>query len=96
MLLLGLLACLKYEEGRAQEGELACDLREVCDALEVVGYDDVEVCIAHATSQDWPACEGYRAEQMEACLDAWEAAVEAKDCTLTTASPAVCAVVCGG
>lgn len=94
MLLVGLLACLEYEEGRAQEGELACQLREACDALEVVGYETVEECIADATDQDWADCEDYREAQMQECLEAWTAAVDSVDCGLTTASPPVCAQVC--
>ncbi len=94
MLLLSLLACLKYEEGRALEGELACELRAACDALEEVGYTDVADCIADATNQDWADCEDYHEAQLQDCLDAWTAAVETSDCTLTASPPAVCAQVC--
>lgn len=94
MLLLGLLACLEYADGRAQEGELACQLREACDGLEVLGYDDVDQCIEDATGQEWVDCDNYREPQMRECLEAWSAAVASKDCSLTTASPAVCAQVC--
>lgn len=90
-----LVGCLKYEEGRAEEGEIACRLREVCDTLEAVGYADVDTCITGATGQEWGDCPGYSEERLQECLDAWEAAVEAKDCALSEDPPDVCAQVCG-
>ncbi|GDX81947.1 hypothetical protein LBMAG42_37580 [Deltaproteobacteria bacterium] len=90
-----LVGCLKYDEGRAEEGELACRLREVCNTLETVGYDDVESCITSATGQDWGDCPDYSAERLLDCLDAWEAAVETKNCALSEDPPDVCAQVCG-
>jgi hypothetical protein len=93
-MLLLLAACLEYEEGRAEEGELACQLREACDALEIVGYASVDDCIADATSQTWVECEDYREAQMVECVEAWEAAVEAADCDVLSTAPPVCAQVC--
>ena len=90
-----LVGCLKYDEGRAEEGELACRLREACDTLEAVGYDDVDACITSATGQEWRECPGYSEERLQESLDAWEAAVEEPDCSLSEDPPDVCAQVCG-
>ncbi|MFZ5479374.1 MAG: hypothetical protein ACOZNI_21600 [Myxococcota bacterium] len=80
LILLG--GCLSYEEGQAQVGELNCELAEACDRLATWGYDDVDACVEHAVNEpyDEADCAAYDAKAMRACIDAYEAAVEASDC----------------
>ena len=87
--------CLTYEEGREAEGEAACRLRDECNLLGEVGYDDAADCIAEATSQQWPVCDAYQAERMQECLDAWDAAIDDAACDVLREPPEVCAKVCG-
>lgn len=88
-----LLACITYEEGMAAQGEFHCQLLEACGELETVGYDNVDDCTVAAQGQKWPVCEksDYDAEDMQTCVDEWEAAVEAKTCD---AAPPACTSVC--
>ena len=88
--------CLKYEDGMAQQGKLACKLRDACGTLEVVGYSAVSDCIADATEQDWQDCPDYSQELMQTCVDAWKAAVDAEDCSLLENPPDACAQACSG
>ena len=92
-MILFLLGCIEYEEGMAEQGALHCKLLDVCGELAAVGYENVDDCISDAESQSWIACErsAYDAEDMQACVDGWEAAVESKTCD---ANPAECASVC--
>ncbi len=90
MILLVLLGCgPTYEEGMIEQGRLHCELLEACDQLAAVGYDSVNACIEDAESQDFAECPGdaYRSDNMQACVEAWEAAVASEDCD---ASPAEC------
>lgn len=91
-----LAGCVKYEEGQAEVGTLACQLHDVCGSLPTLGYDDVDACITDATHQDWLDCPGYSAEIMQKCVDAWQAAVDDEACDVESAPPAVCLQVCGG
>ena len=89
-LVAGLAACgPTYEEGMMAQGRLHCELLEACDALADVGYDSVGACITDAEGQNFGDCPGdaYRADNMAACVEAWEAAVAATECD---ASPVEC------
>ena len=90
-----LIACITYEEGMAEQGALHCTLLDVCGELVDIGYDNVDDCISDAEGQIWPECDksAYDAEDMQACVDSWSAAVDAKACD---AAPAECTSVCDG
>ncbi len=90
MILLALFGCgPTYEEGMIEQGRLHCELLEACDELGTVGYDSVNACIESAEAQDFSDCptSAYRSESMQACVEAWEAAVANEDCD---ASPTEC------
>ncbi len=96
VLLTGLGGCLKYEEGMAEQGTLACQLHDACGSLATLGYDTVDECVTDATNQEWIACQDYSEQHMQACVDAWQAAVDGNDCGAEDDPPAVCATVCTG
>jgi len=90
VILLALLGCgPTYEEGMIEQGRLHCELLEACDQLATVGYDSVNACIEDAEGQAFSDCprSAYRADNMQACVDAWESAVASVDCD---ASPPEC------
>ena len=94
MIVLLLGGCLTYADGKAQEGTLNCQIMDACGTLEKVGYTDVDDCIAAAQGQayDENQCPNYSAEREQECLDAYTAALNAKEC-----EPALdeCGTVCG-
>jgi hypothetical protein len=94
ILLLALAGCLSYESGQAQRGELNCRWLDTCGELDAVGYDGVDSCVDAAGAQpyDDDDCPTFDAAAMRACLDAYQDAIDAADCTATFAE--VCQV-CG-
>jgi hypothetical protein len=72
-----------YSEGQVERGRLNCELQEVCGNLSLLGYDTLADCQAAAEAQDYDEeklCPKYYPSQMRECLDAYETAIEEKDC----------------
>lgn len=82
MILLFVIGCLSYEEGQAERGALNCELADVCGELATFGFADADECKTASAAQPYDAedCEDYDAGSMAACLDAYDAAIKAKDC----------------
>ena len=91
-----LVGCVKYEEGQAEVGTLACQLHAACGSLATLGYDDVDACVSDATHQKWMNCPEYSADSMQKCIDAWQAAVDDEACGVEATPPSLCVAVCGG
>lgn len=94
MMLLLLLGCLTYSSGQVQRGELNCELLDVCGDLATLGYDGVAACKSAAAAQkvEDDDCPDFDPAAMNACLDAYRAAIDAAECDADLAS--ACAV-CG-
>lgn len=83
MMLVLLLACAPdYSEGQVQRGSLNCQWMDTCGQLALLNYDTVDACIAAAEAQEYDdkQCPNYSSKAMNTCLDAYEKAIEAKDC----------------
>ena len=86
MILWWLLACgPDYAEGQVQRGTLNCAWMEVCGQLELLHYVSVDDCVAAAEAQqyDESQCPNYSSKAMDACLSAYQSAIDAKDCGAT-------------
>jgi hypothetical protein len=94
VLLVGLVGCSDYATGQRQRGELNCELLDVCGSLETLGYPGLAACKQAANEQEFSDddCPDFDASAMAACLDAYEAAIDAADCAADLTE--VCAV-CG-
>lgn len=84
MWLLWLVACgPEFEEGQIERGQLNCQLQDICGNLDAMGYDAVGDCEAASAAQSYnedALCPEYRPDQMKKCLNAYEDAIEARDC----------------